>query len=141
MVLHLRYPNAHTQWFSSLLLYLFMEVRDDCFREILTRVLLERFIVHRPHPWGALATFIELLRNPKYAFWSKEFTRIAPEVTLLLESVSIASTHFSVKMFIISVTGRKINFPTVEFPLLRSSQSFAPISLFYMGSRSLHSVL
>ncbi|KAF8636597.1 hypothetical protein AX17_003407 [Amanita inopinata Kibby_2008] len=89
MVLHLRYPNAHTQWFSSLLLYLFLEARDDCFREILTRVLLERFIVHRPHPWGALVTFIELLRNPKYGFWSKEFTRIAPEVTLLLESVSI----------------------------------------------------
>ncbi|PFH49091.1 hypothetical protein AMATHDRAFT_81473 [Amanita thiersii Skay4041] len=88
MVLHLRYPNAHTYWFSSLLLYLFLEVKDDSFREILTRVLLERFIVHRPHPWGALVTFIELLRNPKYGFWSKEFIRVAPEVTLLLESVA-----------------------------------------------------
>lgn len=54
----------------------------------MTKILLERFIVHRPHPWGALVTFIELLRNPKYDFWSKEFIRIAPEVTLLLESVS-----------------------------------------------------
>jgi CCR4-NOT transcription complex subunit 1 len=86
-VLHLRYPNAHTHWFSSLLLHLFSEVKDDRFREITTKVLLERFIVHRPHPWGALVTFIELLRNPKYDFWSKEFIRIAPEVTLLLESV------------------------------------------------------
>ncbi|KAN0075454.1 Not1 domain containing protein [Tylopilus felleus] len=88
MVLHLRYPNAHTHWFSSLLLHIFVEVKDDCFREVMTRVLLERFIVHRPHPWGALVTFIELLRNQKYEFWSKEFVRVAPEVTMLLESVA-----------------------------------------------------
>ncbi|KAJ6618288.1 Not1-domain-containing protein [Mycena sp. CBHHK59/15] len=88
MVLHLRYPNAHTHWFSSLLLHLFLEVKDDRFREVMTKVLLERFIVHRPHPWGALVTFIELLRNAKYDFWSKEFIRIAPEVTMLLESVA-----------------------------------------------------
>ncbi|KAH7889967.1 Not1-domain-containing protein [Phlebopus sp. FC_14] len=88
MVLHLRYPNAHTHWFSSLLLHLFVEVKDDRFREVMTRVLLERFIVHRPHPWGALVTFIELLRNPKYEFWNKEFIRVAPEVTILLDSIA-----------------------------------------------------
>jgi len=92
IVLHLRYPNAHTHWFSSLLLHLFLEVNDDRFREVMTKVLLERFIVHRPHPWGALVTFIELLRNPKYGFWSKEFIRVAPEVTLLLDSVSLAGS-------------------------------------------------
>ncbi|KAH9951492.1 Not1-domain-containing protein [Amylocystis lapponica] len=89
MVLHLRYPNAHTHWFSSLMLYLFLEVKVDQFREVMTKVLLERFLVHRPHPWGALVTFIELLRNPKYDFWSQEFIRIAPEVTLLLETVGL----------------------------------------------------
>jgi CCR4-Not complex component, Not1 len=57
----------------------------------MTKTLLERFIVHRPHPWGALVTFIELLRNPKYEFWSKEFVRVAPEVTMLLERVSFIS--------------------------------------------------
>ncbi|KAI6117594.1 Not1-domain-containing protein [Pisolithus croceorrhizus] len=88
LVLHLRYPNAHTHWFSSLLLHLFLEVKDDRFREVMTRVLLERFVVHRPHPWGALATFIELLRNSKYDFWTKEFIRVAPEVTILLESIA-----------------------------------------------------
>lgn len=88
MALHLRYPNAHTHWFSSLMLHLFLEVEDDRFREIMTKVLLERFIVHRPHPWGALVTFIELLRNPKYEFWTKEFIRVAPEVTVLLDSVA-----------------------------------------------------
>ncbi|KZT03564.1 Not1-domain-containing protein [Laetiporus sulphureus 93-53] len=88
MVLHLRYPNAHTHWFSSLMLYLFLEVKSDQFREVMTKVLLERFLVHRPHPWGALVTFIELLRNPKYDFWSQDFIRVAPEVTLLLETVA-----------------------------------------------------
>jgi len=94
IVLHLRYPNAHTHWFSSLLLHLFQEVNDDRFREVMTKVLLERFIVHRPHPWGALVTFIELLRNPRYDFWSKDFIRIGPEVTMLLESVGFASFGF-----------------------------------------------
>ncbi|KZT20259.1 Not1-domain-containing protein [Neolentinus lepideus HHB14362 ss-1] len=88
VVMHLRYPNAHTHWFSQLLLHLFCEIKDPRFREIVTKVLLERFIVHRPHPWGALATFIELLGNPKYGFWNEEFVRVTPEVTLLLESVS-----------------------------------------------------
>ncbi|KAI0798095.1 Not1-domain-containing protein [Abortiporus biennis] len=88
MVLHLRYPNAHTHWFSSLMLHLFLEVNIDRFREVMTKVLLERFLVHRPHPWGALVTFIELLRNPKYDFWNQEFIGIAPEVTLLLENVA-----------------------------------------------------
>ncbi|EMD38674.1 hypothetical protein CERSUDRAFT_82953 [Gelatoporia subvermispora B] len=88
MVVHLRYPNAHTHWFSSLMLHLFQEVESDQFREVMTRVLLERFLVHRPHPWGALVTFIELLRNPKYDFWNQEFIRVAPEVTLLLETVA-----------------------------------------------------
>ncbi|KAI0646780.1 Not1-domain-containing protein [Trametes meyenii] len=88
IVLHLRYPNAHTHWFSSLMLYFFHEVQGDQLREIMTRVLLERFLVHRPHPWGALVTFIELLRNPKYEFRQQEFINVAPEVALLLENVA-----------------------------------------------------
>jgi CCR4-NOT transcription complex subunit 1 len=54
----------------------------------MTKVLLKRFIVHRPHPWGGLATLTELLRNPNYDFWSKDFVRVVPEVNFLLEGVS-----------------------------------------------------
>jgi CCR4-NOT transcription complex subunit 1 len=89
MVIHLRYPNAHTHWFSALILFLFLEVKSERFQEIVTTVLLERFIVHRPHPWGALVTFIELLRNSKYDFWRRDFVHVAPEITMLLESVSV----------------------------------------------------
>jgi CCR4-Not complex component, Not1 len=105
MVLHLRYPNAHTHWFSSLFLYLYLDASDDSLREIITRVLIERFVVHRPHPWGALVTFIELLRNPKYDFWSKGFVRAAPEVGLLLDGVSISYCRRGTLIYIL-IPGR-----------------------------------
>ena len=52
------------------------------------RVLLERLIVNRPHPWGLLITFIELIKNPRYNFWNYPFTRAAPEIERLFDSVA-----------------------------------------------------
>ena len=54
----------------------------------LFRVLLERLIVNRPHPWGLLITFIELIKNPTFKFWSHEFVHCAPEIQKLFESVA-----------------------------------------------------
>ena len=51
-------------------------------------MLVERLIVHRPHPWGLLITFIELIKNPRYNFWAKTFTHCAPEIERLFESVA-----------------------------------------------------
>lgn len=51
------------------------------FQEQITRVLVERLIVNRPHPWGLLITFIELIKNPVYKFWDHEFVHCAPEMT------------------------------------------------------------
>ncbi|KAF5204452.1 Ccr4-not transcription complex subunit [Thalictrum thalictroides] len=84
----LRYPNNHTHYFSFVLLYLFAEANQETIQEQITRVLLERLIVNRPHPWGLLITFIELIKNPRYNFWARSFTRIAPEIEKLFESVS-----------------------------------------------------
>ena len=84
----LRYPNSHTHYFSCVLLYLFAEATDEAVQEQITRVLLERLIVHRPHPWGLLITFIELIKNPRYDFWSHSFTRCAKEIERLFESVA-----------------------------------------------------
>ncbi|XP_073064928.1 uncharacterized protein [Primulina eburnea] len=84
----LRYPNNHTHYFSFILLYLFNESNQENIQEQITRVLLERLIVNRPHPWGLLITFIELIKNPRYNFWSRSFTRCAPEIEKLFESVS-----------------------------------------------------
>jgi len=59
----LRYPNNHTHYFSCILLFLFTEAVGEIVREQITKVLLERLIVHRPHPWGLLITFIELIKS------------------------------------------------------------------------------
>ncbi|CAK9867154.1 unnamed protein product [Sphagnum jensenii] len=84
----LRYPNNHTHYFSCVLLYLFAEANLEIIQEQITRVLLERLIVNRPHPWGLLITFIELIKNPRYSFWTHSFTRCAPEIEKLFESVA-----------------------------------------------------
>jgi len=84
----LRYPNSHTHYFSCILLYLFAEANQEIILEQITRVLLERLIVNRPHPWGLLITFIELIKNPRYNFWSHGFTRCATEIEKLFDSVA-----------------------------------------------------
>ena len=98
------------------MLYLFAEANQESIQEQITRVLLERLIVNRPHPWGKLAlfiypvflynlfhaeidnitytylglliTFIELIKNPSYKFWDHEFVHCAPEIQKLFESVA-----------------------------------------------------
>ncbi|XP_055686768.1 CCR4-NOT transcription complex subunit 1 isoform X2 [Lutzomyia longipalpis] len=84
----LRYPNSHTHYFSCVLLYLFVEANSEAIQEQITRVLLERLIVNRPHPWGLLITFIELIKNPVYKFWDHDFVHCAPEIEKLFESVA-----------------------------------------------------
>ena len=84
----LRFPNSHTHYFSCLLLSLFGDGRAPGLQEAVTRVLLERLVVNRPHPWGLLITFLELIKNPRYAFWGHPFTRCAAEVERLFESVA-----------------------------------------------------
>ena len=88
IVNQLRYPNSHTHYFSCVLLYLFGEIQMEVVKEQITRVLLERLIVNRPHPWGLLITFIELIKNPRYSFWSFSFTRRAPEIERLFQNVA-----------------------------------------------------
>ncbi|KXZ45953.1 hypothetical protein GPECTOR_49g537 [Gonium pectorale] len=88
MANQLRYPNAHTYYFSCTLLTLFLESKSEGLKEQITRTLLERLIVNRPHPWGLLITFIELIKNRRYNFWAHGFTKCAPEIENLFTSVS-----------------------------------------------------
>ena len=80
----LRYPNSHTHYFSYALLHLFgndhADQQESDVRQQITRVLLERLIVHRPHPWGLIITLLELLKNQSYMFWDLPFIKAAPEV-------------------------------------------------------------
>lgn len=84
----LRWPNAHTHYFSYVLLHLFgspsQEENALEMQEVITRVLLERLLVHRPHPWGLIVTLLELLKNQAtYNFWDLPFVKAAPEVRIL----------------------------------------------------------
>ncbi|KAK9455889.1 Not1-domain-containing protein, partial [Dipodascopsis uninucleata] len=87
----LRYPNSHTHHFSCVLLYLFGSAplgnQQLDIQQQITRVLLERLICHRPHPWGLLITFTELLKNSTYNFWGLPFTKYAPEIERLFSSL------------------------------------------------------
>ena len=85
----LRYPNSHTHYFSCVLLYLFAEASQEIIQEQITRVLIERLIVNRPHPYGMLITFIELIRNPRYNFWDHTgFINSSPEIERLFQNVA-----------------------------------------------------
>jgi len=86
----LRYPSSHTHYFSCVMLFLFSESKNVAVKEQVTRVLLERLILNRPHPWGILITFIELIKNQRYGFWNYPFTRCASEIEKVFESVAMS---------------------------------------------------
>jgi CCR4-NOT transcription complex subunit 1 len=90
----LRFPNSHTHFFSCVLLFLFAEAQQEIVQEQITRVLLERLIVNRPHPWGLLITFIELIQNRSYNFWSHEFVHCGMLAIVLLTPLSSSLTFF-----------------------------------------------
>ncbi|CAK9782142.1 Not1-domain-containing protein [Cutaneotrichosporon oleaginosum] len=79
----LRFPSAHTLFFAHLILYLFKVSTDSAVPERIARVLLERVIVARPHPWGLIVSFVELLENPAYGFWDQQFVRADDEIYLM----------------------------------------------------------
>ncbi|KAH3917603.1 hypothetical protein HBI56_110010 [Parastagonospora nodorum] len=87
----LRFPNTHTHFYSSALLHLFGVSDGDSrqveIQETITRVLLERLLVHRPHPWGLIITLLEILKNRNYSFWELPFVKAAPEVERLLNAL------------------------------------------------------
>lgn len=81
VVNQLRFPSAHTFFFMLYILHLFTSApRDGQIPERITRVLLERVIAQRPHPWGLTTTFSELLHNEKLGFWTFPWVRAEPEL-------------------------------------------------------------
>lgn len=81
---HIRYPNTHTNYFCKALLHIFgterVDQQESEIRQQIVRVLLERLIGHRPHPWGISIVIMELDRNPNYKFWDLPFMAAAPDV-------------------------------------------------------------
>ncbi len=83
----LRYPNTHTAAFRRVILAMFRRMSAYDHKESVVRVMLERLIVNRPHPWGLLVTFIELLCNEQYRLWecpfAMEYSKVRETMTLL----------------------------------------------------------
>jgi CCR4-NOT transcription complex subunit 1 len=69
-------------------LHIFSETQSLKIQEQITRVLIERLIVNRPHPYGLLITFIELIRNPRYKFWDLSIIHCAPEIERIFSNVA-----------------------------------------------------
>uniref|UniRef100_A0A2K5F952 CCR4-NOT transcription complex subunit 1 n=1 Tax=Aotus nancymaae TaxID=37293 RepID=A0A2K5F952_AOTNA len=83
----LRYPNKPLTTSVAPCCTFFAEANTEAIQEQIT-ILLERLIVNRPHPWGLLITFIELIKNPAFKFWNHEFVHCAPEIEKLFQSVA-----------------------------------------------------
>ena len=86
----IRHVNAHTHYFSTCLVHLFTTStdKDDALQEAIMRLIVERLMVPRPHPWGVLALVLELLKNPAIKIWELDWMRGAPEVRSMLMSVA-----------------------------------------------------
>ncbi|CAD5215160.1 unnamed protein product [Bursaphelenchus okinawaensis] len=84
----LRYPNSHTNYFSCVILVLFLHAHNTEVQEQITRTLFERLVAQKPHPWGLLVTFVELIRNPQYNFWKHNFVHCATEIEGMLMNVA-----------------------------------------------------
>lgn len=94
MANQLRYPNRHTHFYICVFLMLFgsygtaiFDERKDEIRQVITRVLLERIMCNRPHPWGLTITFTELLKNNTYKFWELSFIKTHPDIERMFSSL------------------------------------------------------
>ncbi|KAF2761013.1 Not1-domain-containing protein [Pseudovirgaria hyperparasitica] len=85
----LRWPNSHTCYYSYMILHLFGSTDSKALevQQIISRILLERLIVHRPHPWGLIITLLEIMETHKQAFWNLPFIKATPEVERLFHAL------------------------------------------------------
>jgi hypothetical protein len=80
MVSMLRFPNGRTNVFSVGLLFVFAETMNVGIKELIANAILGRLVAERPHPWGVLVTFSELVKNPRFGFWKQAFAKDEMEV-------------------------------------------------------------
>ena len=66
----LRFNSQQTYYFSSLLNYIFYEIKDDYIKEHILKNMLER-LLYKPYPWGLIPTFIIMTKNSKFQYMSK----------------------------------------------------------------------
>lgn len=85
MINQLRSPDAQTQYFSHIILDMFVgqDTRDPDeldIRQQIARIMFERLVGYWPQPWGLVATFTDLLKNDKFMFFELPFIKASPEM-------------------------------------------------------------
>lgn len=84
MAHQLRYPNSHTHYFAYAILHIHgsdPNQEDSEIRQQISRVLLERLHVIKPHPWGLVITMLELIKNADYALFQSPYVKASPAVS------------------------------------------------------------
>ncbi|KAF2765700.1 Not1-domain-containing protein [Teratosphaeria nubilosa] len=87
MINQVRYVNSHTHYYSTALQHMFTIGSEDLQEQIM-RVLVERLMAPRPHPWGLLVMMLELIKNQTYDIWSLGWMKTAPEIRFMLQGLS-----------------------------------------------------
>ena len=87
MINQVRYVNAHTHYFSGAVQHLFGSGTEDLQQTIL-RVLAERLVVPRPHPWGVIVMVLELLKDPALNIFDLPWMKTAPQVESMLMALA-----------------------------------------------------
>jgi len=77
----LRLPGPRTSLFSVGLLFVFVESGPEV-KELIVKTIVQRLVMERPHPWGLLATFAELVKNPRFGLWKQSFVKDETESLL-----------------------------------------------------------
>ncbi|GBE60038.1 CCR4-not transcription, putative [Babesia ovata] len=90
---HLRFPNAHTHFFSCLVLWMYDELRepeDAEARDVMLRVLLEHVLAPTLCTWGVKLTVVELFSNPRFQLSGTTFQSLPDPLQSILDSVARA---------------------------------------------------
>nr|QSE03639.1 CCR4-NOT transcription complex subunit1 NOT1 [Metchnikovella dogieli] len=87
LINNVRYPNTHTLFCTNILFEMFLLDFGDLKKEVAMRAILERLIANRPHPWGVLFLFIELVRSEKYSIADAPFITQKKKVHALFSSI------------------------------------------------------
>lgn len=91
----LRYPNTHTHLLVGIFLHFFSfktnwsnsETKSNV-QELITRVLIERHSVNKPHQWGLTILFTELIKNDNYNFFELPFVKNSPpEIKMVFDGL------------------------------------------------------
>lgn len=87
MANQVRYVNAHTHYFSTALQHMF-SIGNQEIQEQIMRVLCERLMVPRPHPWGLIVMMLEMVKSSAYDIWNLPWMKAAPQVEQMLVNLA-----------------------------------------------------